>query len=84
MAASMASFASNALAAHAVDLDVGRAVRIGRATPEEGLSLEAVDSGVLMRALEKCNWNQTQAATYLDISRRTLIYRIEKYRLERG
>ncbi len=51
--------------------------------PEEGLSLEAVERELLVRALEKFNWNQSKAARYLDISRRTLIYRIEKYRLVR-
>ena len=49
--------------------------------PEEGISLEAVERGLLLRALEKFNWNQTQAARFLDISRRTLIYRMEKYAL---
>jgi len=49
--------------------------------PEEGISLEAVERELLLRALEKFGWNQTQAARYLDISRRTLIYRMEKYDL---
>ena len=51
--------------------------------PEDGISLEGVERELLVRALEKFNWNQTQAARYLDISRRTLIYRIEKYGLAR-
>ena len=51
--------------------------------PEDGISLEAVERELLVRALEKFNWNQTQAARYLDISRRTLIYRMEKHRLVR-
>jgi DNA-binding NtrC family response regulator len=51
--------------------------------PAEGISLEAVERELLVRALEKCNWNQTQAARFLDISRRTLIYRMEKHRLVR-
>jgi len=51
--------------------------------PEEGISLEAVERELLLRALEKFNWNQSQAARYLDISRRTLIYRMEKYSLAR-
>ncbi|HZP03473.1 MAG TPA: sigma-54 dependent transcriptional regulator [Terracidiphilus sp.] len=49
--------------------------------PEEGISLEAVERELLLRALEKFDWNQSQAARYLDISRRTLIYRMEKYGL---
>jgi two-component system NtrC family response regulator len=51
--------------------------------PEEGISLEAIERELLLRALEKFGWNQTQAARYLDISRRTLIYRMEKYGLAR-
>lgn len=51
--------------------------------PEQGISLEGVERELLLRALEKFHWNQTQAARYLDISRRTLIYRIEKHGLVR-
>ncbi len=51
--------------------------------PEQGVSLEAVERDLILRALEKFNWNQTQAARYLDISRRTLIYRMEKHGLSR-
>lgn len=49
--------------------------------PEEGISLEAVERELLLRALEKFDGNQTQAARYLDISRRTFIYRMEKHGL---
>jgi len=49
--------------------------------PEQGISLEGVERELLMRALEKFNGNQTQAARFLDISRRTLIYRMEKHGL---
>jgi transcriptional regulator with PAS, ATPase and Fis domain len=49
--------------------------------PEEGLSLEAVERDLIQRALEKFGGNQTHTARYLDISRRTLIYRMEKYEL---
>lgn len=51
--------------------------------PEEGISLEAVERELLVRALDKFHWNQSQAARYLDISRRTLIYRMEKHGLVR-
>ena len=49
--------------------------------PEEGISLEAIERELLLRALDKFNGNQTQAARYLDISRRTLIYRMEKHEI---
>lgn len=51
--------------------------------PDQGISLDRVERDLLLRALEKFNWNQTQAARYLDISRRTLIYRMEKHSLRR-
>ncbi len=50
--------------------------------PPEGISLEAVERELVMRALHKCNWNQTKAAAYLDISRKVLIYRMEKFALK--
>jgi len=49
--------------------------------PEEGISLEAIERELLLRALERFHGNQTQAARYLDISRRTFIYRMEKHGL---
>ena len=49
--------------------------------PPQGISLEGVEKELILRALVKFDWNQTQAARYLDISRRTLIYRMEKYGL---
>jgi two-component system NtrC family response regulator len=49
--------------------------------PPEGVSLEAVERGLLLKALEAAGWNQTRAAALLRISRQTLIYRMEKYNL---
>jgi DNA-binding NtrC family response regulator len=49
--------------------------------PEEGISLETIERELISRALEKFSGNQSQAARYLDISRRTLIYRMEKHGL---
>ena len=49
--------------------------------PEGGISLEAVERELITQALARFDGNQTHAARYLDISRRTLIYRIEKYGL---
>ncbi len=47
--------------------------------PPQGISLEAVEKELILRALQKFDWNQTQAARYLDLSRKTLIYRMEKF-----
>ena len=47
--------------------------------PAQGISLEAVEKELIEKALQKFDWNQTKAASFLDISRRTLIYRMEKH-----
>ena len=52
--------------------------------PEEGISLEAIERDLISRTLERFEGNQTHAARYLDISRRTLIYRMEKHGLTPG
>ncbi|MGI4854629.1 MAG: sigma-54-dependent transcriptional regulator [Janthinobacterium lividum] len=49
--------------------------------PAEGISLEAVERDLITRTLERFEGNQTHAARFLDVSRRTLIYRMEKYRI---
>jgi two-component system response regulator AtoC len=50
--------------------------------PAHGISLEAVEKELILKALHKCDWNQTRAAHYLDISRKTLIYRIERHGIQ--
>jgi two-component system NtrC family response regulator len=47
--------------------------------PEEGVSLYAVEKQLILQALEKAGGNQTQAARFLHMSRRTMAYRLEKY-----
>lgn len=47
--------------------------------PAQGISLEAVEKELILRALEKFRGNQTHTAKYLDISRKALIYRMEKH-----
>jgi DNA-binding NtrC family response regulator len=49
----------------------------------QGISLEAVEKDLIIKALNKFGWNQTQAAKYLDISRRTLNYRMEKHSIRK-
>jgi len=51
--------------------------------PPGGISLEGVEKELLGRALDKFNGNQTHAAKYLDISRKALRYRMEKFGLSR-
>jgi len=51
--------------------------------PDEGISLEEVERDLLLVALDKHNWNQTRAAGYLGITRSALLYRMQKFGLER-
>ncbi len=51
--------------------------------PDDGVSLEEVEKELLLAALQKHHWNQTRAATYLRITRSTLLYRMQKFALER-
>ena len=49
--------------------------------PREGLNLEGLEKDLLQSALAKFGGNQTRAAHYLGLSRKTLIYRMEKFGL---
>jgi len=51
--------------------------------PPQGISLEAIEKELILRALQKFKWNQTHAARYLDISRKALMYRMEKHGIQR-
>ncbi len=51
--------------------------------PPQGISLESVERALILQALRRADWNQSQAARLLDISRKTLIYRMEKFGLRR-
>ena len=47
--------------------------------PDEGISLLAVEKGLIKKALEKTGGNQTRAAKLLGLKRHALIYRMEKF-----
>ncbi|MEP7362243.1 MAG: sigma 54-interacting transcriptional regulator [Acidobacteriota bacterium] len=49
----------------------------------EGMSLEEAEKTMLLHALEKTGWNQTQAAKLLDVTRDTLRYKMKKYDLKK-
>lgn len=51
--------------------------------PSQGISLEAIEKELILRALHTCDWNQSRAARYLDLSRKTLLYRIEKHGIKK-
>ncbi len=58
-----------------------RVASINLKLPDEGIDFEAIEREILLLALEKHGWNQTQAAKYLNLTRKTLIYRMEKFSL---
>lgn len=49
--------------------------------PPDGFSLENLERDLILQALRKFDWNQSKAAEFLDLSRKTLIYRMEKFNL---
>ncbi len=49
--------------------------------PPEGISMAQLEKELILTALERNQWNQTHAASFLHISRNVLIYRMQKYRL---
>jgi two-component system, NtrC family, response regulator AtoC len=49
----------------------------------DGIELASVEHGLIRRALERSEWNITQAARLLGISRDTLRYRMERHRISR-
>jgi two-component system NtrC family response regulator len=53
------------------------------ASPGGGTALKVVERDLILQVLRQCNWNQSKAARQLDISRKTLLYRMTKYGISR-
>ena len=51
--------------------------------PSEGFSLNQLERDIIEEALIQNEWNQTQTARYLGITRNTLIYRMQKFNLRK-
>lgn len=51
--------------------------------PLKGISLGGLERDVLLRTLQQFDWNQSKAARYLGVTRKTLAYRVQKYDLLR-
>jgi DNA-binding NtrC family response regulator len=51
--------------------------------PPEGISFEEVEKSLIIQAMEQTNWNITRAAKMLDLSFRTLQYRLEKFGIKK-
>jgi DNA-binding NtrC family response regulator len=47
--------------------------------PPQGISLDAVEKELIIRSLQRFSNNQTRAAEFLGLTRKTLIYRMEKH-----
>jgi two-component system NtrC family response regulator len=47
--------------------------------PETGMNLGEMEKELILRTLRKFGGNQSRAANFLQLSRRTLAYRLEKY-----
>ena len=52
--------------------------------PPGGVDLEQLERSLVVQALERSDWNQTQAARLLGLNRDQIRYRIEKFRLDRA
>ncbi len=50
--------------------------------PSEGVSLEALEKEIVVKALKMNNWNQARAAKFLQVPRHILLYRMEKYEIQ--
>ena len=51
--------------------------------PPNGICFGGLEKEVILQALEQSNWNQTMAARYLGMTRKTLAYRVKKHHLFR-
>jgi DNA-binding NtrC family response regulator len=51
--------------------------------PDEGYPLEDLEREAVEIALKRCAGNKTRAAKFLRIPRHTLLYRLEKYNIQR-
>jgi transcriptional regulator with PAS, ATPase and Fis domain len=49
--------------------------------PKEGIRLEQVEIDLIRQALDRTDGNRSRAAKLLGISRDTLLYRMQKYKI---
>lgn len=52
--------------------------------PEDGISLENLEKELILKAYEKCEQNQSKTARFLGITRNTLLYRMDKFGIEKN
>jgi two-component system response regulator HydG len=68
-------------AVEAMDLPPGMMGRASDVAPPPSKSITDNEARLLREVLEECNWNKTEAAQRLGISRSTLYEKIRKYQL---
>lgn len=51
--------------------------------PDDGYPLETLEREVVLQALVRNHWNQSRAASFLRIPRHVLLYRMEKYGIQK-
>jgi DNA-binding NtrC family response regulator len=51
--------------------------------PPDGIDMEALEKGLIIKAMERAEWVIGKAAPLLGMSYKTLQYRLEKYEIER-
>jgi DNA-binding NtrC family response regulator len=49
----------------------------------EGTTLDTAERELIVQALRKCNWNQSQAARYLGVTRKVLVTRLVRHGIEK-
>ena len=52
--------------------------------PDEGISLEDLEKELILKAYDKCEQNQSKTARFLGITRNTLLYRMDKFGIEKN
>ncbi len=61
----------------------GRSDGCATEIPEAGASLQEIEKGAILSALERTGWNRTKAARLLKIPRHVLLYRLKKFGIEK-
>ena len=51
--------------------------------PEQGCDMEEIEQQLLLQALERTSWNQSRAATLLNMTRDQVRYKMEKFHLKK-
>ena len=59
-------------------------VKVFMELPEYGISLDNLEKELILKAYDKCEQNQSKTARFLGITRNTLLYRMDKFEIEKN